>query len=117
MGLELATLLISCSFPLSWTNTISPLNPRRINPVNVQHWLNNDHLSAGNMGAVQGFLEGLAEVKWDNCKCAFVAKNLKQSGTTVEVTATFVCGVKWGEGLELDPGTAMNHCTTNVAED
>lgn len=31
------------------TNTISPLDPCRINPVNVQHGMNNGHLSAGNM--------------------------------------------------------------------
>lgn len=93
LGPELATLLISCSFPSCWTNTISPLNPRRINPVNVQHWLNNDHLSAGNMGAEKGFFwRGLVEVHWDNCKCAFIAKNLNQSGTKVEVTVTFVSG-------------------------
>lgn len=38
------------------------------------------------------FWRGLVEVHWDNCKCAFIAKNLNQSGTKVEVTVTFVSG-------------------------
>lgn len=47
---------------------------------------------------------GLVEAHWDNCKCVFMAKNVNQSGTTVEVTVTFVSGgVKWeGGGVQTD---------------
>lgn len=60
------------------------------------------------------------EVYWDNCKCAFIARNLTQSVIAVEVTVTFVLDVKWearGGVVRLNPGNAMNHCTPNVAED
>lgn len=61
------------------------------------------------------------EVHWDNCKCAFIAKNLNQSGTKVEVTVTFVSGggEMGGRGGEIrvNPSVPMNHCTPNVAED
>lgn len=71
------------------------------------------------MGAEKGFFwRGLVEVHWDNCKCAFIAKNLNQSGTKVEVTVTFVSGGEMGVGgVRLNPSVPMNHCTPNVAED
>lgn len=57
------------------------------------------------------------EVHWDNCKCAFIAKNLNQSGTKLEVTVTFVSGGDMGGKIRLHPSVPMNHCTPNVAEE
>lgn len=107
-----------------------PLHPCRINPVNVQHRMNNGHLSAGNMGRERVFFlfwgvgvplvssgHGITPnlLSWPS---VWGVRHCSAEEVAVTFVSKSVGGKKNGKpSRRLHASTGMNHCAPNVAED